>query len=230
VLGRPACPDGVVVPARDVGCARLFGADASSLDDVGIYAGDLPGGTALFARRCDEGMTFDAASGDCVGTRAALAWDAQGDTNEEGVDDLSSGFEPLGALGHSGPANTDALVVDGDAADAFAAESCRSHGVAWYLPAIYELDLVYSHLSEGHLSDGTDDSDNPVLDPLSNGSSDSGTHDGPLGASFTTAGQARQYWSSSELRFERAWSREWDNGAQNSPTKATALSVRCVRR
>ena len=219
LMGLSTCPSGDLTAAANAGCARLFGADPTSLDDVMVYAGDVPGtSTDFFVRRCDIGMTWGGAA--CTGTRSTLQWkDANTDS---ATTDIGTGtlWDNVNAI--DGPGNTALLVADATGVHA-AAETCDAlSGGGWYLPAISEVDVMYANLI------GTDDPEHPL--PTVNDASDidnSGTI-GPLRSSFNTTGT--YYWSSSEGNNTSAWVQRFSDGNQYVHYKYLSRPVRCARR
>lgn len=187
ILGQDACPSGDLSAPANSGCARLFGSDPTDIDDVMIYAGDVPGSTTdFFVRRCDIGMTWDGAN--CMGVRSTLQWK---DVNtESATTNIGTGTAWDNDAAANGLNNTALLVADATGVHE-AAETCDAlPGGGWYLPAISEVDVMYANLV------GTDDPEHPL--PTVNHASDinnSGTV-GPLRSSFNTIGT--YYWSSSE--------------------------------
>jgi hypothetical protein len=105
-------------------------------------------------------------------------------------------------------------------------ETLDRHGYQdWYLPALAELDLMYSNLV---LSPPGDDPDNPT-DPNSGGGGGSNptARDGAWAGTFTTS----YYWSSSEYSADYAWIEAFNDGNQGYDRKYhTYNDVRCVRR
>jgi hypothetical protein len=68
LLGLSSCPSGDLSAPANSGCARLFGADPTDIDDVMVYAGDVPGtATDFFVRRCDLGQDYDPVDDRCEG-------------------------------------------------------------------------------------------------------------------------------------------------------------------
>ncbi|HEY8190388.1 MAG TPA: hypothetical protein VIF12_06850, partial [Micavibrio sp.] len=104
--------------------------------------------------------------------------------------------------------------------------SCDALAGNWYLPALAELDVIYSNLAEGeHLAN--DDTDNPRL-TTGGGNGDAGNLNGPLVASFNISGST--YWSSSETGATSAWYQRFSDGNQFNNGKSNGLFARCTRR
>jgi len=147
-----------------------------------IFAG-ISGGNRIYAAPADQGL---------------FNWKTS-QTTTNGTDSLSDGA-----------ANTDAMEASGLAAHP-AAQACRSLGVGWYLPARYELNLLWENLVD------------------QNGDNTPG---GSLGSTygFATSGwPADAYWSSSEIGSTDGWFQRFNNGAESDRVKDYALSVRCIR-
>ena len=152
IMGLAACPTGDLSAAANAGCARLFGADPNDINDIAVYAGDVPGtGTDFFVRRCDIGQDYDPVDNRCEdgggdpNTRTALRW-------KNVTTDSATPFVGTGALWTTpgavdGVSNTADLVTDGSGTHA-AAETCNAlPGGGWYLPAVSELDVAYANLA-----------------------------------------------------------------------------------
>ncbi|MFO1119745.1 MAG: inverse autotransporter beta domain-containing protein [Rhodospirillales bacterium] len=158
MLGRPTCPSGdLSEPSNHVGgnagCARLFGSDPASIDDVMIYAGDVPGTTTdFFVRRCDIGMTWDGAA--CTGTRSSLRW--KNATTDSATTNIGGGTAWTNDAARNGPNNTALLAADASGVHAAAAACNAPPGGSWYLPGLSELDVIYADLV------ATDDPDHPL--------------------------------------------------------------------
>lgn len=224
MLGRPTCPSGdLSEPSNHVGgnagCARLFGSDPASIDDVMIYAGDVPGTTTdFFVRRCDIGMTWDGAA--CTGTRSSLRW--KNAATDSTTTNVGPGAVWTNDAARNGPNNTALLVADASGVHAAAAACNALPGGSWYLPGLSELDVIYADLV------ATDDPDHPL--PTVDDATDddhSGTT-GPLRGSFDLTGQ--WYWSSSEYDATLAWRQRFADGSQVSSLKTFTRPVRCARR
>jgi len=227
MLGRPSCPGGDLSAPANSGCARLFGADPTDINDVMIYAGDVPGtGVDFFVRRCDLGQDYDPVDDRCEGAggnpaiRSLIPWK---DANTESdTTNIATGTAWTNVNATDGPGNTATLVADVSGTHA-AAEACNAlPGGGWYLPAISELDVIYANLN------ATDDPDHPlstVNNPLD--TANSGTT-GPLRDSFNLAGQS--YYASSEGNAGLAWTQRFSDGDQAALSKTNNRNVRCARR
>ncbi|MEW5425253.1 inverse autotransporter beta domain-containing protein [Amorphus sp. 3PC139-8] len=225
LFGQSACPAGDLSEPGDVACARLFGSDPTDMADVGIFAGELPDGTEIFVKRCDQGATWNGSA--CVG-RTTLQW-SNASGNDDATTELPNASPITATAAVDGPGNTDDLIDTGAPAGTYpAAESCRALGADWYLPAVTELDVIYSNLEEGeHLAD--DDTDNPRTTlTTGQGSASAGNNNGPLVAGFDTSGQ--YYWSSSETPAHNAWIQRFSDGNHGYHGKIANLNVRCARR
>lgn len=219
MLGQTSCPTGNLSAPANSGCARLFGADPTSLNDVMIYAGDVPGTTTdFFVRRCDLGMTWDGTA--CAGTRSAMQW--KNVNTQSATTDIGTGTAWTNVNATDGPGNTALLVADVSGVHA-AANTCNAlPGGGWYLPAISELDVVYAHLI------GTDDPEHPLPTVYNAAMTTHSGTTGPLRSSFNVAGSS--YWSSSENSTGYAWVQRFSNGEQGTNTKINTSYVRCARR
>lgn len=219
LLGLSTCPSGDLSAPTNSGCARLFGSDPTSLDDVMVYAGDVPGtSTDFFVRRCDLGMTWSGTA--CTGTRATMKW--KDSTTDSVITRVTTGTDWTDVNAADGEALTTQLVADASGLHA-AAETCNNlPNGGWYLPAISELDVMYANLI------ATDDPDHPLstvnnsLDGYNAGTT------GPLRDSFTTTGS--WYGSSSETSISYAWAQQFNHGNQAPISKVATLDVRCARR
>ncbi|MDA0967550.1 MAG: inverse autotransporter beta domain-containing protein [Proteobacteria bacterium] len=226
IMGLTACPSGDlgdddVNDDTNHGCARLFGSDPTDMDDVMVFAGNVPGTTTdFFVRRCDLSQDYDAVDDRCeysdgnATTRDTYQWK---DVNTESAVAYAT---DLGAWTQTsaidGPGLTATLVADGSGTHA-AAETCNALGAGWYLPAISELDVIYANLI------GTDDPDHPL--PTVNNPADV-TNSGTTGPLRTGA----WYWSSSERNSANAWIQRFTDGTQGGNSKANTSVVRCARR
>ncbi|MDA0782389.1 MAG: hypothetical protein PQ612_10610 [Rickettsiales bacterium] len=237
VMGRPVCPDGDIADnSGNWGCARMIqegGCDINNIDDVMFYAGDVPGTSEdFFVRRCDLSQDWDPVDGRCEGsdgttvTRTNYQW--KDSATNSGTVHMVWGTPVTNINTTDGPGNTAILYADASGVHG-AAEGCRNlPGVGWYLPAIAELDVMYSHLI------GTDDTEHPL--PLVGDNADlnnSGTT-GPLRSSYSVAND--WYWSSTELSNSGAWTERLSDGRRFGFTKTDLNSngrnnyVRCARR
>jgi len=228
LLGLSSCPSGDLSAPANSGCARLFGADPTDMDDVMVYAGDVPGtATDFFVRRCDLGQDYDPVDDRCEGaggnpaTRDTMQW--KNANTESDTTNIVTGTAWTNVNATDGPGNTATLVADVSGTHT-AAETCNAlPGGGWYLPAISELDVIYANLA------ATDDPDHPL--PTVNDATDddnSGTT-GPLRASFDLSGQ--WYWSSSEGNSSGAWIHRFSDGSQTTYyDKTLNRDVRCGRR
>lgn len=222
MLGQVTCPAGDLSALANAGCARLFGADPASIDDVMIYAGDVPGtSTDFFVRRCDLGASWDGAA--CSGG-AGTQW--KDDNTESDTTNIGTGTAWDNDNARDGPGNTALLVADGSGAHP-AAEGCDALDAealpgGWYLPGISELDVIYANLV------ATDDDEHPLPTVNQNDDDPPPVGVGPLRDSFAVGGSF--YWSSSEDGSNGAWRQRFDGGAQYTIVKTTDRLVRCARR
>ena len=217
-MGLPICPPGDLSAPANSGCARLIGDDPESLDDVMVYAGDVPGTTIdFFVRRCDIGMTWNGQG--CAGSSSLLSWKH---TNTNSNTANIAGVSWTDSAAADGLNNTTILVTDGSGTHQ-AAETCAAlPGGDWYLPGISEVDVMYANLI------ATNDPDHPLPTVNNAGdSSNSGTA-GPLRSSFNTSGG--WYWSSSERNNSNAWMQRFQDGNQNNSPKTVNRRVRCAHR
>ncbi len=227
LLGLSSCPAGNLSAPANSGCARLFGADPADINDVMVYAGDVPGtATDFFVRRCDLGQDYDPVDDRCEdgggdpNTRSTMQW--KNANTESDTVNIGSGTAWTNVNATDGPGNTTTLVNDASGTHT-AAESCNAlPGGGWYLPAISELDVIYANLN------ATDDPDHPL--PTVNNAADSANSGtvGPLRDSFDLSGQ--WYWSSSEIFSLNAWIQRFSDGNQTSTNKTNTRDVRCARR
>lgn len=220
IMGLTGCPYGELTPAANIACARLFGSDPTDMDDVMVYAGEVPGTTTdFFVRRCDIGMSWDGSA--CAGVRSSLQW-KDSDTDSATVL-VPSGTASDNVNATDGPGNTALLVADGTGVHE-AAETCDLlPGGGWYLPAVSEVDEVYANLI------ATDDPEHPlptVNDPTA--VDNEGTI-GPLRNSFKIATWA-YYYTSTEFSVANSWATRFSDGDPSVPTKAQTKFVRCARR
>ncbi|MGX1100502.1 inverse autotransporter beta domain-containing protein [Amorphus sp. MBR-141] len=227
MLGLTGCPEGNLSVPTNSACARLFGDDPTDINDVMIYAGDVPGTTTdFFVRRCDLGQDYDPVDDRCESgggdpnTRDKMQWKDSNTVSD--TTNFGTGTAWTNVNATDGPGNTAMLVADVSGAHP-AAEACNTlPGGGWYLPAISELDVIYANLN------ATDDPDHPL--PTVNGATDddnSGTT-GLLRNSFDISGQ--YYWSSSEGTSSVAWLQRFSDGTQSYYGKATNRNIRCARR
>ena len=236
IMGLTVCPSGDlgdddVNDDTNHGCARLFGSDPTDMDDVMVFAGNVPGTTTdFFVRRCDQSQTYDATDDRCEysdgnpTTRDQYSWKNVATDSATVNLSLSSAWTVTEAI--DGPGRTATLVADGSGTHP-AAETCDALGAGWYLPALSELDVIYANLV------ATDDSGHPYATVANNGGANSGTT-GPLRSSFIVtwwSAGAVLYWSSSEYDSNNAWRMRFDNGNRYSlHSKLDSRSVRCARR
>jgi hypothetical protein len=170
--------------------------------DGSIYAGLSPDGSvAMYTTRADAGL---------------FSWN-NGTTDH--VDTAMVNCTAAGASCDTGEANTAFLVGLGTTpspAPYVAARHCdnlTAHGHSdWYLPARYELEVIYDNLVVG----APDVDANDITD-------DSGFN---ISGSFP----AGWYWSSSERNVNGSWIQRFSDANQNGNYKNLGLSVRCVRR
>jgi hypothetical protein len=186
VAGKKSChlfhPDGAGVNYRDFGFD--FCPDGTPLTDLNI--GNSCGGLVYIGE--SGGNRIYAASTD----NGSIKWKIE-NTTTPGTD-TSDGLS-----------NTDILVAD--AVEHPAANSCRSLGTKWYLPAKDELNLFWTNST----SQGGD------LDLASIGIDTSGIF----------------YWSSSEhdTMGHRVWRRRFNDDYRNTGHKTySGCQVRCVRK
>jgi len=120
-------------------------------DDGTIYAGKTPDGNVkMFVTRCDEGMSWDAATSTCTGAATQLSW-------QTGATDVNTGITNR----ITGQANTAALVALGfnpPPAPYLTAQQCdtslaHAHG-DWYLPSENEMVLIFNNLSNAGTANG----------------------------------------------------------------------------
>lgn len=219
MMGLNSCPSGDLSAPANAGCARLIGSDPTDMDDVMVYAGDVPGTTTdFFVRRCDQGMSWDGSN--CTGTRSAMQWKDSLTISATAQIGGSIAWDHDSA--RNGPNNTALLVADGSGTHA-AAESCAalSDG-SWYLPAISEVDVMYANLI------GTDDPEHPLSTVSNANARDNISTTGPLRADF---GIGTLYWSSTEEGYiPCAWTKHFTDGSPESYHKTRTAFVRCARR
>ena len=183
-----------VTTTNDCPITPSGGDEGCIMPDGAVYAGTTVGGARLFAARCDVGQSWDGAV--CTGTRSALEWKTSS-TVTAGTGSVTDGV-----------ANTDAMAVAGLAAHP-AAQACRNLGAAWYLPALDELDELYTNLG---------DDDGGAVTP-----GDSFQFD------ISGALPAGRYWASSERNFSSSWNQNFSSGIRFFNIKDNDRSVRCVR-
>jgi len=230
IMGLTACPagdlgDDDVNDDTNHGCARLFGSDPTDMDDVMVFAGNVPGTTTdFFVRRCDLSQDYDATDDRCEysdgnpATRDTYQW--KNANTESAVDYATNGGAWTQTSAIDGPGLTATLVADAGTHEA--AETCDALGAGWYLPAISEVDVMYANLI------ATDDPDHP-LPTVNNAADDSNSGTiGPLRSSFNVGGT--WYWSSSELNSNVAWFQLFTDGNQSTSLKTPNRLVRCARR
>ncbi|OFW82559.1 MAG: hypothetical protein A2018_07530 [Alphaproteobacteria bacterium GWF2_58_20] len=205
VAATPGGTKGITLAGTATGFATPPAGTA--MPDDTIYVGITPDDALpLYTTRCDAGMSWDGTS--CTGTRLGLAW------NNAGNIWIKTGISNT----KTGQANTEALVALSDSASPYmaahycanlAAGDAGAHGHDdWYLPARYELAVVY------------------------NSSAAAG---GAFRSSFDTSGvwNAGYYWTSSEYPYSNSNSiriRMNDGTHGSSGLKSAGLSVRCVRK
>ena len=232
IMGLTACPSGDlgdddVNDDTNHGCARLFGSDPTDMDDVMVFAGNVPGTTTdFFVRRCDLSQSYDAVDDRCehsdttTTTRDTYQW--KDSKTESAVAYATNGGAWTQTSAIDGPGLTATLVADGSGAHE-AAETCDALGAGWYLPAISELDVIYANLI------GTDDPDHPLPTVNNPADDDNPGTTGPLRSSFNVTGAF--YWSSSENNSTSAWVQRFNDGRQvYYPDKTANRLVRCARR
>lgn len=187
VAGDKSChifhPDGAGVSYRDFGFD--FCPDGTPLIELNIgnscgglvYIGES-GGNRIYAASTDNG---------------GMAW---------GPTDTTTGATSTS----DGLANTDDLIAYdiANSTNHAAAQSCRSLGTKWYLPAKDELNLFWTNST----------SQGGALDLASIGINTGGTY----------------YWSSSENTNNHAWEQRFFDGDQYLYGKLGPRRVRCVRR
>ncbi len=179
----PVCPAGTGCDPCETG---PIGTMCTS--DNAIYAGTTVGGVRMYAARCDHGQSWDGSS--CTGSAITLRWKTSS-TATAGTGDSNDGVD-----------NTDAMATAG-IADHPAAEACRNIGPEWYLPALNELDDLYTNLADTGVTPGND-------------------------FDFDTSGV--YYWSSTQVDTWSGWTRRFDGAATQSNFKGIYNNVRCVRR
>lgn len=225
ILGLFACPAGDLSAPTNAGCARQFGADPTSTDDVMVYAGDVPGTTTdFFIRRCDLGQAYDPVDDRCElagdpNARTLLQWKDNGSNSV--VADIGLGTPATDAIASDGPANTAALVADASGTH-FAVEACDAlPGGGWYMPAFGELDVAYANLI------GTDDPEHPLpgFNQFDNVSSST---TGPLRSDFLTDGT--WYWTSNDTTGGGIAAQRFNDGGHGAVGGAGSRPSRCARR
>lgn len=146
IMGLTACPSGDlgdddINDDANHGCARLFGSDPTDMDDVMVFAGNVPGTTTdFFVRRCDLSQDYDPIDDRCEysngnpATKNTYQWKNANTISAQAASNFTDG-----------PNNTILLVADASGTHA-AAEACAALGSGWYLPALNELDTIYNNL------------------------------------------------------------------------------------
>jgi len=208
----PDCPedDTLVMGASGWQCSSGSGGGApTGCDNIGdtcsdgtIYAGLSPDGNVPMYT-----TPADASSGVYWGTYGFTTGSTSNVTGRDNTADIYAHVQ-----NGDGDYNPDDSYTPNAAV---LCEELTAHGHSdWYLPARYELDVLYDNLVD------------------QNGDNTPG---GPLGSTFgfNTSGSfpAGYYWSSSEYTINYAWRQSFSAGAQSyNGNKYTGLSVRCVRR
>ena len=163
---------------------------------------------------------------------------------KNGGENLSIAYGPTGRSDPTsfidGPANTATLVATGDAP---AAQFCAGLTIGgftdWYMPARYELDVLYFSLKPTTANNRNDGNNNTGINPNAVPRRNAFfTAVGP--PRQTTAAQFRDgnseafvaatYWSSSQFNTNSAWLQGFDNGSVFDTTKTLLRRVRAVRR
>jgi len=112
--------------------------------DGTVYAGLSPDGNVkMYVTRCDAGMTWDGLN--CTGARSLLSWN-DGNTNYVDTGFLS---EITGKTNTTNIATLDSNAVLAGNQPHIAVEHCndlnQNGQTDWYLPALQELNLIYSN-------------------------------------------------------------------------------------
>lgn len=111
---------------------------------------------------------------------------------------------------HDGAANTDAIITQQTATSA--AQLCRNLGVDWYLPANWELNLLFNAAFEV----------NKILENDENSSTNG------LNAEFVSPNYGR-YWSSTECNNVNTWHFNFNYGSASYNGKVDIFKVRAIR-
>lgn len=146
-----------------------------------------------------------------------------------------------GSCLYDGAANTAFLVNTANFAAGThpAAEACDQLVFGgksdWYLPAIAELDVIYTNLITDDAVNGGNDPDNPLATQgiFGSGATPPTSLNGPGVSTFNTTASsaAARYWSSSERTTQTAWTLVCNTGEQNSDgMMGSSRHTRCVRR
>jgi hypothetical protein len=197
-----------------------------AMGPIGGGGGGLPSGCPDIGDGCDDGSF-------CVGdhpTESGIkiySADADQGNVAWGPFGVNTGAEDY----LNGQLNQEWIVANTTLSNHPAFELCenldRHSHQDWYLPAIAELDLIYSNLL---LAPPGDDPDNPT-DPYTGGGG--GTNppalDGPQVGTFTTSSD---YWSSTDYESDSnsAWRQYFSDGEETLNSKNNTYRVRCVRR
>ena len=193
-VGSIGCAAGDGCPSGPTNCSNI----GDTCDDGSIYAGLSPDGNApMYTTPADA--------------PSLIAWnDGTGNWVDTAMVNCTTTTPGAEASCQTGAANTALLVGlngSGSPAPYQAAEYCdglSAHGHSdWYLPAQYELDVLYDNKNAGDLN---------------------GTFN------ETGAPTAGYYWSSSESSNASARSQRFSDGNQRNDLKGNVFAVRCVRK
>jgi len=138
---------------------------------------------------------------------------------------------------YDGKANTDAMVTAG-IANHPAANFCDGltiNGYSdWYLPARYELDIIYYNLKPTTASNNTGWGINDYSVPKRTSNYTSGTPAQTSVAAFQSTGSeafdAAYHWSSTQASSTNAWRLFFGSGFQANDLKSDGYPVRAIRR
>ena len=123
-------------------------------------------------------------------------------------------------------------------ADHPAAEFCEGLTIGgysgWYMPAQYELEILYYNLKPTTVSNGTSYGTNPYAVPARTSNYTAGNPAQTSVVAFQSGGSqafnAGYYWSSTEFSATSARQQSFNNGNPFFPSKTTLGRVRAVRR
>ena len=137
-----------------------------------------------------------------------------------------------------GLSNTSAMISAGAAAHP-AANFCNNLSIGgftdWYIPARWELEVLYYNLKPSTDSNETSDGDNPSAVPSRDSNYTGGDPAQTSATDFQTgnteAFATELYWSSSEVESVVAWKQRFINGDQtDNDFKTNSYYVRAIRR
>ncbi len=111
---------------------------------------------------------------------------------------------------YDGASNTTAIVGQ-DATAEYAATLCTAEGAGWYLPANWELNMLYNSA--------------PIISKILNADGDANTN----GMQTSNVAPYGFYWSSTEFDNGGAWYYKFRYGYSSSSNKTTTYRVRAVR-